>query len=109
MAVLAVSAPDRHRLADVVLAIEAEMRRAALWRDRPPAPAAMASRTPFCADTLAFPEWLQFVFLPRMHRAIEGEEAPPEASAIAPMGEESLAGNERLLRLLRAFDALIED
>lgn len=104
---------DRQDLADTVLRIELALRRSHLWSSEPPSPAAMASRTPFCADTLSFPEWLQFVFLPRMHEALEGREPLPEDSNISAMAEESLPAlggdARRLLPLLREFDELIND
>ena len=99
-----------HQLADLMLAIEQSMRAADLWHANAPSPAAMASRTPFCADTLAFSEWLQFVFLPRMRALIENNQPLPSASAIAPLAEEALrdhAGRDVLLDRLRQFDQLI--
>ncbi len=101
-----------HDAADTVLAIEQAMRSADFWHEQVPSPAAMASRTPFCADTLAFSEWLQFVFLARMRTLIEHDEPLPAASAIAPLAEEALEdrpGKDALLERLRAFDQLIAD
>lgn len=101
-----------HAAADLMLSIEQTMRKADVWRDHAPAPAAMASRVPFCADTLAFSEWLQFVFIPRMHALIEAGAALPRASAIAPLAEESLderPGKQALVNQLRRFDRLIAD
>lgn len=99
-----------HEIADAVLAIEQTMRAGDFWHDSVPSPAAMASRTPFCADTLEFSEWLQFVFLPRMRALIENNQPLPSASAIAPLAEEALrdhAGRDVLLDRLRQFDQLI--
>jgi len=101
-----------HEVADAVLEIEQAMRSAQFWHDKVPAPAAMASRTPFCADTLVFSEWLQFVFLPRMRVLIENNQPLPSASAIAPLAEEALEicpGRDLLLDRLRRFDQLIAD
>lgn len=86
------------------------MRTNGYWHAEAPNPAAMASRVPFCADTLAFTEWLQFVFLPRLHRIVERDLALPQASGIAVMGEEALGETPKsqpLLAQLRAFDALV--
>ncbi|GAB3681033.1 YqcC family protein [Salinisphaera aquimarina] len=99
-----------HEAADIVLGIEQAMRDADFWHDHVPTPAAMASRTPFCADTLAFSEWLQFVFLPRIRALIEDNGALPTASAIAPLAEEALEerlGKSELVAHLQRFDALI--
>ncbi len=99
-----------HQLADLMLAIEQSMRAADLWHASAPSPAAMASRTPFCADTLAFSEWLQFVFIPRMREIIEHNGPLPGASAIAPLAEEALAeqpGKQAVVDRLREFDRAI--
>ncbi len=99
-----------HEAADLVLQIELAMRRARLWHREAPTPAAMTSRTPFCADTLVFTEWLQFIFLPRMRVLLENDQALPQASGIAPMAEEALPtveGRDAVLALIKAFDALI--
>ncbi|RJS94335.1 YqcC family protein [Salinisphaera sp. Q1T1-3] len=102
-----------HRAADCVLAVETAMREAGLWHDHVPTPAAMASRTPFCADTLDFSQWLQFVFIPRMRSLIEAGGPLPEASSIAVMAEARLdtanvhAG--RVVTELAAFDRLISE
>ena len=79
-----------HAIADILLDVERTLRRHQLWHDEIPAPAAMASRTPFCADTLSFTQWLQFVFLPRMRRIVEHAEPLPTASGIAVMAREAL-------------------
>ena len=100
-----------HRAADHVLAVEQNLRAADLWQADVPAPAAMASRTPFCADTLTFAQWLQFVFVPRMRALIEAGGPLPEASAIAVMAEVKLdqeaPAQGRVIAALADFDALI--
>lgn len=101
-----------HRAADLMLAIERAMRVGGFWHDQAPTPAAMASRTPFCADTLAFTEWLQFLFIPQMHTLIEQNQPLPQQSAIAVMAEQKLdqrAGRAELVTQLKAFDAMIQE
>ncbi len=98
-------------IADVVLGIEAEMRKAGIWELEPPSPGALASTQPFCYDTLSFSQWLQWVLVPRMTTILEqGLELPAE-SHILPMAEEAWAGMpvqaESLLALLGRFDELI--
>ena len=90
---------------------EAEMRRAGLWSDMPPSATAMQSIMPFMYDTLRFHEWLQWVFLPRMHLIIEQDLPLPFTSGICEMAEVRFADQLRevrqLLESLRAFDRLI--
>lgn len=54
-------------------AIEALLRQHQLWQETAPQPEAFASTQPFCLDTLAPFEWLQWVLIPRMHALLEGD------------------------------------
>jgi uncharacterized protein YqcC (DUF446 family) len=73
---------------EILIDIEAELRRLRLWQEEPPCAEALASTQPFCFDTLTLPQWLQFVFLPRMHALVEARGALPADCAIKPMAEE---------------------
>lgn len=100
-----------HQLADLLLAIEAEMRRISLWEEARPSDEALSSLVPFCHDTLAFHQWLQWVFLPKMKRVLETEEDFPASSDITPLAEYSFAqlphSTGKLLELIREFDEFI--
>lgn len=101
-----------HRAADLTLTIERAMRDGGYWHDQAPKPAAMASRTPFCADTLVFTEWLQFLFIPKMRALIERGGPLPQQSAIAVMATQKLEdrpGRAELMAQLETFDALLQD
>lgn len=76
------------QVGEVLLDIEKEMRELRLWQAEMPSAEALASQQPFCIDTLTFPQWLQFVFLPRMHSMIEQRLPLPDACGIAPIAEE---------------------
>lgn len=80
-----------HLLADELLALEQELRQQGLWAAQPPSPAALASREPFCVDTLPYESWLQWVFIPRMAQIVERGGMLPAACHIQPMGEEAFA------------------
>ena len=67
--------------------LEREMLRLELWSDEQPSPQALASRQPFCIDTLTFVQWLQHVFVPTLRSGIEQRQPLPEKCAIAPMAE----------------------
>ncbi|RFQ09873.1 pseudouridine synthase, partial [Pseudomonas sp. ATCC 13867] len=58
-------------IADQLLLIEREMRAIGLWGEERPSQEALSSQEPFCVDTLALEEWLQWIFLPRMKLIIE--------------------------------------
>jgi dTDP-4-dehydrorhamnose 3,5-epimerase len=69
--------------------IEHEMRQLDLWSAMPPDPDALSSHLPFCCDTLPFEGWLQYLFLPRMHALIDGNQPLPENCEILPMATEA--------------------
>ncbi len=87
------------------------MRRVCLWEKHSPGTKACDSDLPFCCDTLAFHQWLQWLFLPRMQRILTRGEPLPDASAILPYAEETLSlpddDSSTLLFLLGSFDELI--
>ncbi|GAA5525000.1 hypothetical protein Maes01_01560 [Microbulbifer aestuariivivens] len=94
-------------VADQLLQLETELRRRDLWQAEPPSAEALASTEPFCVDTLTLPQWLQFVFLPRMSQLIELEQPLPRECGIAPIAEEffrNSQGTESLISLLANID-----
>ena len=80
---------DRHiAVAEILLDIECELRRARLWQSDMPSEEALASEQPFAVDTLDFHQWLQFILLPRMHHLVSERLPLPEACGISPIAEE---------------------
>lgn len=59
------------QVAEQLLLIERELRVLGWWSESPPSAQALASREPFCVDTLEFQQWLQWIFLPRMKVILE--------------------------------------
>lgn len=98
-------------LAERLTDLESLMRELSLWSALSPTEAALASRQPFAVDTLAFEEWLQFIFLPRMQQLLESSGELPTASGIAPMAEEYFRIQQRdvvrLIELLASIDRLL--
>jgi len=99
------------QVADCLLCIEMELRQLELWESERPHEDAFRSTEPFCLDTLAFTQWIQFVFLERMKLIIENNHPLPAVSGIAPMAEECFRGRpesgRRLIRELVAVDQLL--
>lgn len=96
-------------LASLLIDIECELRRAGLWADAPPPPQAFDSVEPFCIDTMAFHQWLQFLFLPRMQELLEARAGLPDECRLSPMGEASWGGQAAtrpLIAVLQRFDAV---
>ncbi len=99
------------QVADAVDAIEFEMRAINLWEEQAPSHADMASRLPFCYDTLKVWQWLQWVFIPRIRIIIAENSALPTRCDIAPLAETEFRNLEqdcsRLLAMIRSLDQII--
>lgn len=100
-------------VADQLLLIERELRVMGVWSVTVPDAQALASCEPFCVDTLAFDQWLQWIFLPRMKAVLEAGDALPAMSGILAMAEMVYGGREGhtagLLAALARFDRLISE
>ncbi len=98
-------------VANLLIDVEYELRNMQLWESESPSAEALASVEPFCIDTLDFPQWLQWVFLPRMHSLLESQKPLPEKCEIAPMAEEYFRGhaapNPELIGVLHGLDEVI--
>ncbi len=51
-----------------LIALETQLRYAGLWSDTPPDAKAMQSQEPFCVDSMAIEQWLQWIFIPKMQQ-----------------------------------------
>jgi uncharacterized protein YqcC (DUF446 family) len=105
-----VTAARERALIAVVDGLEAELRRMRLWEPVPPSQELLASPQPFCVDTLALSQWLQWMLIPRMRKILTGGGDLPTASAIHPYAEdclEHLDDPSKLLLLIERFDGLI--
>lgn len=99
----------RIRVAALLIDLEAQLRNRLLWDAEGPDPAALASTQPFCIDTLSFPQWLQFVFLPRMRLLLDADLPLPAQCAIAEMAEMQFgaANGAEVIALLREIDLAV--
>ncbi|HMK09285.1 MAG TPA: YqcC family protein [Anaerolineales bacterium] len=90
--------------------IEAEMHSIGLWQTSPLRADQLDFSSAFGADTMAFSQWLQFIFLPRAREAIAANRFPRSSNvgtqAIREFDTEPNAAH--LTNLLNEFDALIE-
>lgn len=79
---------DQHQLLRQQLQqLEAAMRTASLWSAAPPSNEAMASSMPFMYDTLLVEEWLQWVFMPRLHALLDAQSGLPGNCSVHPLAE----------------------
>lgn len=99
------------RIADIVLHIEAEMRRCGVWDEEAPAHDALRSPNPFCFDTLRFNQWMQWLFIPRMRDILQSGSPLPTSSDIHPYAEQCFRelgqDLQGLLCYIKEFDELI--
>lgn len=93
-------------------AIEQQLKSSGLWQSFAPNSQAFASVEPFCVDTMTPPQWLQWIFLPRMQALLDAGAPLPVSLAIAPYYEVALEGDipqrAQLLHCLNAIDQLFE-
>jgi len=103
--------PDR--LATLLDEIEAEMRRLGLWEGASPPRRAFHSPNPFCYDTMAVTQWMQWVFIPRMRETLAMGvplAAPCEVTPALEVHFDELGGERgRLIGLVAEFDRLMPD
>lgn len=105
---------DNHKiLAQALFDLERELRELDLWESHSPPASALASSQPFAVDTLAFYQWLQFLFIPRLMRLVEHRAALPKACCVAPMAEEYFRpraeSGAEVIAVLERIDRLISE
>ena len=99
----------RHQqIAGTLAAITAQMQETELWQSEPPSKAKLASKLPFCVDTLTFSQWLQWVMFPKFFVIIETKATLPSKSNMAVMAEQAYkaesADTTELLALIKQLD-----
>ena len=104
---------SHHLQADVIRyadRIEHEMRRIGYWQNQPLRPEQMQFKKAFAMDSMAFTQWLQFVFLPRVREAAAANQFPSSSSvgtqAVREFDGDPSAGD--LTNLLCEFDGLFD-
>ncbi len=100
--------PIRHKTRQHLTALQTVMNELDLWQIEPPSEEAFASTEPFAIDTMTPTEWLQWIFIPRMHALCESQQPLPKQIAISPYIEEALKEHERLQDLLKPLLELEE-
>jgi uncharacterized protein YqcC (DUF446 family) len=60
-----------------------------LWQPNAPDAKKLESTLPFCYDTLAFEEWLQFIFIPKITLMINEGLSLPTSISLTPMATEA--------------------
>ena len=106
--------PDSTRMANarrIIAEIEAEMKRTGYWSTQPLPAEAYDFRQAFAMDTMTFPQWLQFVLIPRVRQIIDEQGAFPAHSMVGTQAIREFDGDEnaaQLVALLNKFDHLFD-
>jgi uncharacterized protein YqcC (DUF446 family) len=98
------------RVAAKLEEIERAMHAAGLWQESPLQPDQLEFEAAFGADKLAFSQWLQFVFIPRVREAIASARFPKSSSVgVQAIREfDTYSDAAHLVTLLNEFDQLFE-
>ncbi|MCG8428828.1 MAG: YqcC family protein [Chromatiales bacterium] len=80
-------AQNHQTISQLLLQLEQEMRLLSVWDEEPPAAEAFTSTMPFCYDKMAFNQWLQWVFIPKITEIISTRADFPGKCEIEPMAE----------------------
>jgi uncharacterized protein YqcC (DUF446 family) len=92
--------------------IEAELRQIGYWQSTPLPAEKFNNMGAFGMNTMAFSQWLQFVFLPQARKAVSGERKFPGSSNVSVQAIREFDGDPNtgnLVSLLCEFDAVVED
>ena len=77
----------KEKIKQILALLEDNLKNSELWSEEEISEEKLSSKVPFCADTLSYPEWLQFVFIRRMQAIVDGEDELPSASGLFPMAQ----------------------
>lgn len=89
--------------------IVTEMKQIGLWQEEPLMPEQYDFRAAFALDTMAFSQWLQFVFVPRVGQILDNQGTFPTRSQVGVQATREFDGvpeAAHLVELLCDFDAL---
>ena len=96
-----------HVIQDYLVQLEYLLKQHLLWQNESIDDEALHSTVPFCHDTMAFEQWLQFVFIKKMSLLIKLKQPLPSDMSIAPMAELMLSksrGSDEIIELLKEID-----
>src|SRR5215467_3658642 len=99
----------RQEIQAKVEAIVAEMKKAALWQDHPLAPEQYNFNRAFAMDTMAYGQWLQFIFIPRVTELLRTSGEFPTSSSVGAQAIREFDGCRKaqgLVTLLCEFDSI---
>lgn len=91
--------------------MQVEMERLALWQATPPTAEQFQSDVPFCMNTMACSQWLQWVYIARLKALIEGGCQLPNGAQVHPYAEEAFKSEgletKVLLEMIAQLDKIL--
>lgn len=100
-----------HQVNQSLTRLTLQLKSQGLWQKHKPDLAELSSTMPFCCDTLAFEQWLQFVFIVKIDAMIANRMPLPQNIALTPMAEESFkfleGSTSQLIKILAQIDLLL--
>ncbi len=88
--------------------IELELKSLGMWATETPSAQALADPTPFACESLAFEQWLQFIFIPKMKELVALRLHLPTKIALAPMAEHLWLHRQEMEQLIFLLNQLDE-
>ncbi len=90
--------------------LELQLKAHKLWQREPIDAVLLRSQQPFCIDTLQFEQWLQFVFIVKMHELIKSQQSLPTSIALTPMAEVTWKDRyQDVQRVVHSIDKLLAE
>lgn len=99
----------RDQLGELLISLERALRAQRRWGRNSPGEDALQSTQPFAFDTLDFDQWLQWVFVPKLHHLLAEQLPLPQRCAVRPMAEEVYDPVDPAARRLITIIAEIDD
>ncbi len=99
------------KLTKLLHQLEAQLQKHQLWQQMMPSSQALQSVEPFAIDTLHPHEWLQWIFIVRMHALVDSNQPLPRGFAIEPYFSEAWKQQPQyadLLNTIRTIDELCQ-
>jgi uncharacterized protein YqcC (DUF446 family) len=76
---------SRNEVESLLQQLQAALKACARWSALPPS--SLISQAPFACDIMSFEQWLQFIFIPKMHEYLHTEKTLPQAMSLSPMAQ----------------------
>ncbi len=101
--------PTHEEVAKKIQAIEEEMKRIGFYQTEPLRDEQWNFKEAFAMDTMAYQQWLQFVFIPRVKEIIESNGEFPKTSMVGVQAMREFNGDPsagKLISMLGEFDRM---